>query len=165
MKLQDVFFFKMTICQKIQTCLIYKTRIMLQSLWILMTSKRLYDILDICRFWVLYVHPNNEHHRQNSQNKRHWHHRYSIIAHSMNKLNITGNSRNSIRVNSVRKSYIMIQMQTFCFLCCKFEQFQRHSSLVTDTMSVCIADECAQPESNTEKRNSVGYDLCKYKND
>jgi hypothetical protein len=37
-----------------------------------------------------------------------------IIAHSMNKLNITGNSRNNIRVNSVRKSYIMIQMQTFC---------------------------------------------------
>ena len=88
-----------------------------------------------------------------------------IIAHSMNKLNITGNSRNNIRVNSVRKSYIMIQMQTFCFHCCKFEQFKRHTSLVTDTMSVCTADECAQPESNTEKINYVGYDLFKYKND
>ncbi len=84
------------------------------------------------------------------------------LAHSMNKLNIAGNSRNNIRVNSVCKSYIMIQMLTFCLLCCKFEQFKRHTSLVTDMMSVCTADECAQLESNTEKRNSVGYE---YKND
>jgi hypothetical protein len=32
-------------------------------------------------------------------------------------------------------------------------------------MSVCTADECAQPESNTEKINYVGYDLFNYKND
>ncbi len=72
------YFFKMTICQKLQTCLTYKTGIMLQALWILVTSKKLYDILYICRFLVLYVHYNNEHHRQNSQNKRHWHNRYSM---------------------------------------------------------------------------------------